>query len=98
MTDTWATSTTRPEADTQPSEPWEEYTALAPAHTPATTLSGAPLSSKGFFRRMHESHNLWTRLAELALGGSLLFAGVAFMAGHDPKFAAALSKWTGAKF
>jgi hypothetical protein len=52
MTDTWATSTNRPEADTQPSEPTEEYTVIAPAHTPATTLSGVTLSSKGFFRRM----------------------------------------------
>jgi len=36
--------------------------------------------------------------AEAIIGGVLLFAGVAFLAGASPKFARMLNKITGAKF
>jgi hypothetical protein len=38
------------------------------------------------------------RMAEFALGGALMFAGIAYLAGHEPKIASALAKVTGAKF
>jgi hypothetical protein len=96
--DIWATGVAQPQSAYIPEL----------VNTPSPTLSTSePVSVRSRFsakpagswlQQVNGKHNLYIRLAEFALGGAILFTGVAYLAGHEPKFAAALTNLTGAKF
>jgi hypothetical protein len=49
-------------------------------------------------KELNDKHDILRRGVELAIGGGLLFIGIAALAGTSPGFAAWLSRVTGAKF